>query len=294
MSRRADLSVVVLGSLKLDVVARLERQTALDSDSVYEVVPMTYRLGGTAGTFCAAASPVFKSVSAISALGNDPLSDTLIAYLDALNVDYAIERCDVPNGVVLSLRKGSHSDGQRILLASEASPHRHVSAAHVGAHRDLITRADALVSDTYFLASPESAKALQYALEIAKDNGVTTVLDLVPHSLSAIRTWADLKPFVALASVVVVEARTIVGLMERRWPVVDLSDDQVVRRAVTYVGCDSPATWLVRHGAANLGRVVRLSKGAQICYSTLIDDRHDQWGFGDRLLASELDSLLRK
>ena len=279
--------MLVLGSLKLDVVVQLSPAIDLQLDSAYHVVPISYRLGGTAGTFLTAASPVFGGVSVIAALGHDQLGRSILAYLAELNVTSALEYNSVANGVVVSLRVGDHSTGRRTMLASEASPHRALSATHVTANRELIEGADAMVCDTYFLTAHQSSAALLAALKIASNAGVQAVLDLVPHSMALSWTWGDLQPYVGLASTVVAEARTIVSLTEQHWPIPEMSTNDLVRRALKYARAQSNATWLIRYGFANIGSVSRLDPdGTTTEYSTLLTRSPDHWGLGDRLLVS--------
>src|SRR5262249_55085156 len=120
--------------------------------------------------------------------------------------------------------------------------------------------------------------------------------DLVPHSLPAATTLDTLLPVLESADMVVAEARTVVGLIERCWPLVDVPDAQLAATAARYAAQIHDCTWLLRYGEANISDVLRLDRdGRQTSYPTGYGREEDAWGFGERLLVRELkEELLRR
>jgi sugar/nucleoside kinase (ribokinase family) len=269
----------------------------LDAPDVYDVAPLSVRVGGTAGTFSAAAVRHFDSVGVIAAVGDDAFTDGLVHYVKELGIVTGLQPCPtVPNGLVLSLRSGMAGQARRLLVASRESAHHHLSPNHILGHRHMIERADALVCDAYFLRSDPARAALTTAMKLANDAGVLVVFDLVPHSLPTTTTLDELRPLLARADLVVVEARTVVGLAEQRWPVTEAPDGRTAAAAASHAAEIHNATWLIRYGNQHIGQVLRLDKdGTQLSYLTGVDHEADLWGFGERLLVRELkEELLRR
>jgi sugar/nucleoside kinase (ribokinase family) len=295
---RADakqLSVVTMGSLKVDVLTHLSPGIDLSLPDAYDVAPVELRIGGTAGAFSRAAGRCFGSVGIIAAVGEDAFTNLLVRYVESVGATGRLQLCPgVPNGIVLSVRGGESAPLWRLMIASQDSAHLHLSAEHVAGCRDLITAANALVCDAYFLRSSLATHALATGMAIANRAGVPVVFDLVPHSLPASVLLVDLLSLLERAQIVVAEARTIVGLCEKRWPVPEPADERMASTAAVYAQRLHRATWLIRYGTGNLGSVLRVEEdGTQIGYSTTYEFVDDYWGYGDRLLASELHAELR-
>lgn len=296
MTMPVPFSVVAIGSLKIDLIAQLSPDLTLDAVDVYDVAPLTVRVGGTAGTFSAAAVQQFDSVGVIAAIGDDAFTYSLVRHVNELGVVAGLQHCpEVPNGVVLSLRSDKCGEHRRLLVASRESAHLHLSSRHILERRRMIETADALVCDAYFLNSEQAHEAVTTAMKLAKDAGVSVVFDLVPHSLPGSTTLDRLRPVIESADMVVAEARTVVGLVERRWPVADAPDARLAATAARYAAQIHDGSWLLRYGEANIGDVLRLDRdGNQTSYPTGYR-REAAWGFGERLLVRELkEELLRR
>jgi sugar/nucleoside kinase (ribokinase family) len=297
MTAPIPFSVVAIGSIKIDLIADLSPDLTLDAADVYDVAPLTVRIGGTAGTFSSAAVQHFDSVGVIAAIGDDVLTYSLVRHINELGVVTGLQHCpNVPNGVVLSLRSDKSDQRRRLLVASRDSAHHHLSPSHILERRRMIETADVLVCDGYFLKSDRAQEAVTTAMKLAKDAGVSVVFDLVPHSLPAATTLDTLLPVLESADIVVVEARTIVGLVERRWPLADAPDAQLAATAARYATQVHDCTWLLRYGEANISDVLRLDRdGRQTSYPTGYSREEGAWGFGERLLVRELkEELLRR
>jgi sugar/nucleoside kinase (ribokinase family) len=293
--------IVVMGSLKVDIVTRLpvERDADPSNPDVYAVAPLTIRVGGTAGTFSRAAAALFDEVAVIAAVGGgDGLAAMLDAHVAAIGGPAHLQYCpNVANGVVVSVRGVvDHGHHRRLLIASRDSAHLHLAASHIAAGAALIGAGEALVTDGYFLRSAVATDALGTAMDIANMAGVPVVFDLVPHSLPKTTTAEVLAPLLHRSSYIVTVARTLVGLCEHRWPLPEPSDEHMAERAVRYARRLANATWLIRYGTGDMSHVRRVDpNGDTLDYCTRYETTpdEDRWGFGDRLLAAELHADLQ-
>lgn len=286
-----------LGTLKLDVISRLERGHFSLPGDMYELTDIVVKPGGTAANFASAARGRFARVSIIAANGNDPVADILGTELASLCDEVLLQRCgNVSSAVVLNLRDAPDQVGvtRRILLTSRRSPHMMLSPAHIRACAGTIRDSDVLIADGYFLQHDTSRAALITALEIARKNGVGTIFDLVPHNLPVVMSSAAVTPVLRHADIVIAEARTVIGLSKARWPVMVSDDDELVtcaREAANQLA--ESATWILRYGFENMEDTLILRSGTTLAtYSTGYRYASQKAGFGDAQLVHELRTML--
>lgn len=289
--------VTCLGTLKMDVETRLADHRFAAGEDAYEVAPVLARPGGTAVNFASAASGLFREVHLIAAVGDDALTVSLVAGAEAVSSSSHLQACESqPNAVVITVRDAPDENGRRnrLLVAAEQSPHLQLTADHVAGCREVIEAADFLVCDAYSLQHPRSSRALVEALRIARDAGVRSVLDLVPHTLPSTMSRSKVAPALDQADVVVSEARTLLGLARQRWPVELPAPADLRREAEAAARLLKPeATWIVRHGFEDIGEVFILwPDGAGVEYCTTYSRTTDRHRYGDRLLAREIHSIL--
>jgi sugar/nucleoside kinase (ribokinase family) len=288
--------VTCLGTLKMDVGARLTDHRFVAGEDAYEVAPVLARPGGTAVNFASAASGLFKEVHLIAAVGDDALTASLVAGAEAVSSSH-LQACESqPNAVVITVRDAPDENGRsnRLLVAAQQSPHLQLTADHVVGCREVIEAADFLVCDAYSLQHPRSSRALVEALRIARDAGVRSVLDLVPHTLPSTMSRSQVAPALDQADVVVSEAWTLLGLARQQWPVELPAPADLRREAEAAARLLNPeATWIVRHGFEGIGEVFVLwPNGAGVEYCTTYSRTADRHRYGDRLLAREIHSIL--
>jgi sugar/nucleoside kinase (ribokinase family) len=286
-----------LGTLKLDVISRLENGHFNSTDDTYELADIIVKLGGTATNFASAARGLFTKVSIIAANGNDPLADVLGTQLAALCDEVLLEKCqDVASAVVVNLRDAPDEAGltRRILLSSRFSPHMTLSSDHVRACAETIRGSDVLIVDGYSLQHDTSRAALIAALEIAKESDVGTIFDLVPHNLPVTMSSDTVIPALRKADIVIAEARTVIGLSKATWPVVAADEDELVTLAREAANrLNRSATWILRYGFENMEDAL-IMRGNTIFARYRTDYRHasQKAGFGDAQLVHELRTML--
>jgi sugar/nucleoside kinase (ribokinase family) len=286
-----------LGTLKLDVISRLENGHFNSSGDIYELTDIIVKLGGTAANFASAAHGLFAKVSIIAANGNDPVADILGAQLAALCDEVLLQRCEsVTSAVVVNVRDAPDQVGvtRRILLSSRLSPHMRLSPAYVRACARVIRESDVLIADGYSLQHRTSRAALITALGMARESGVGTIFDLVPHNLPAVMSSAVVVPVLCNADIIIAEAATVIGLNKATWPVMAADEDELVMlaREATNRLAES-ATWILRYGFENMEDTLILRGGTTLAsYRTRYRHASQKAGFGDAQLVHELRTML--
>ena len=295
-SYRSPAKVAYLGTLKLDVLSKLSDARFSSPDDIYELADVQIRVGGTATNFARAARGSFARVSVIAAIGDDPISGILESQLRAECDEAQLLRCEgVASAVVLNVRAPSGQGGsRRLLVSSRVSPHMMLTASHVAACRKTITASNVLVADGYSLQHSTSREALETAFGIARQNGVGSVFDLVPHSLPGSMPAADVIPVLRAADIVIAEARTVAGLSENRWPLTAANEEELVSRARTAaMSLAGNATWILRYGFENMEDTLILREGRVLdVYQTGYRETSQKASFGDAQLVHELRTML--
>jgi ribokinase len=119
-----DLHVVVLGDVMLDVVVKPETDVAPTSDT-----PSRVRMGrgGSAANIAEAIARAGHFVTYVGACGSDLAAQLFEDALRNIGVDVALQRIDIPTGVVVAIVDG---EGQRAMMtdrgANSALGLRHV------------------------------------------------------------------------------------------------------------------------------------------------------------------------
>lgn len=165
------MSVVVVGSLNMDLVARVARlpgpgETVLGDDVAR--IP-----GGKGANQAVAAARLGASVAMIGAVGTDDMGDALLGVLASEGIDASgVARvADRPSGVALVAV--DEAGENQIVVAAGANAT--VTPEHVRAHEALIAGASVVLVQ---LEIP--LPAVHAALELARASGVRTVLDPAP------------------------------------------------------------------------------------------------------------------
>ena len=255
------------------------------------------KLGGTAANFASAAHGLFARVSIIAANGNDPIADILGTQLAALCDEVLLEKCDnVASAVVVNLRDAPDEAGvtRRILLSSRLSPHMTLSSDHVRACAGTIRESDVLIADGYSLQHDTSRAALITAFEIARESGVGTIFDLVPHNLPVAMSSDAVIPVLRNADIVIAEARTVIGLSKAMWPVMAADEGELVMLAREAANrLTESATWILRYGFENMEDTLIMRGGTTFAsYRTGYRNASQKAGFGDTQLVHELRTML--
>lgn len=286
-----------LGTLKLDVISQLETGRFNSPGDTYELADILVKLGGTAANFASAAHGLFARISIIAANGNDLVAEILGTQLAALCDEVLLEKCeDVTSAVVVNLRDAPNEAGvtRRILLSSRLSPHMTLSSDHVRACAGTIRESDVLIADGYSLQHDTSRAALITALEIAKENGVGTIFDLVPHNLPVAMSSGEVIPALRNADIVIAEARTVIGLSKATWPVMVADEDELIMLAREAANrLTESAAWILRYGFENMEDTLIMRGGKTFAsYRTGYRHASQKAGFGDAQLVHELRTML--
>ena len=279
------------------MVSRLESGHFNSPGDTYELADIVVKLGGTAANFASAAHGLFARVSIIAANGNDPVANILGRQLAALCDEALLQKCeDATSAVVVNLRDAPDEAGmtRRILLSSRLSPHMTLSSAHVRACAETIRESDVLIADGYSLQHDTSRTALITALEIARESGVGTIFDLVPHNLPVVMSPGAVIPVLRNADIVIAEARTVIGLTKGTWPVMTADEDELVMLAREAANrLTESATWILRYGFENMEDTLIMRGDITFArYRTGYRHTSQKAGFGDTQLVHELRTML--
>jgi hypothetical protein len=198
------------------------------------------------------------------------------------------------SAVAMNVRDDSaqRAKGVRLLLVSEPSALPRWDGADAVAIQPHLTGADFLVVDGYsFRAEPRRSATLA-VMDSARRMGVRVVCDVVPHTCFRDVGLDEVRRYVAPASIIVVEARTLNTLAGEAWTGGD-ADEPAAQRAVTTAMRVFPGRHVfIRYGFGNSDRTMVLSPDQGIdVYRTGYAKDDEPRGFGDRLLAAELHRL---
>jgi len=165
--------LLVLGDLNLDVIVRDDRERQ-DEPEIRSVVRA--RPGGSAGTFARVAAAHGAAVTFVGAVGKDGVGDLLERSLIDAHVTPRLVRSPLPSGVIVALQRGS----EHSMICSRGANDA-LSCDAVGA--DLLAESDHLHISGYALLSAAQWPAVEKALALAHQYGLTISVDPPPGSL---------------------------------------------------------------------------------------------------------------
>jgi sugar/nucleoside kinase (ribokinase family) len=284
-------SMTVLGDVRLEMRTRLpDRSFAELRHDHLAYAPARFLLAGTAVNLARHARRYFGRVEVLAAVGDDGLTPLVREELKELGIGARLHiQRGRPNGLCVMLRDNEgggvgRGDGVRLLIASDQSPSQELSARDVLDSADLIEGSDILVCDAYSLLSAPSRAAVTQAMTLARNTGVRTALDVVPHDIGA-RLPADLVwPAIRLADVVVVHVGTIADLAGGP---AQVSSGLLATLDAATPGCRP--LWLLRHGEGGMAHVLAYRRdGVAITYDTGYAAAPDKAGLGDLVTSAEL------
>ena len=176
-ARTATPSIVVVGSINMDLVARmvrLPRPGETVSGESFQTIP-----GGKGANQAVAAARLGARVSMIGRLGDDSFGHTLRQGLinDGIDVSRVFSTADCSSGVALI---GVETTGANAISVIPAANGR-LTVADVESCEEIIAAANALVVQ---LETPTETVAA--AIRIAKRHGVLTILDPAPAPVGAL------------------------------------------------------------------------------------------------------------
>lgn len=286
--------VTVLGDVRVDVRTNLRqaRFTDMDTDH-YESGPIETGLGGTAINFARFSISHFEEVRVVAAIGTDAWTPRIHAAVARLGCGGHLHHVDRPNSPVIVVRDRAAEGcaaGTRLMVADSRSTHTSLDQTVVEAATEHILAADALALDTYALLSPSSAAGVRAAVELATAAAIPIAIDIVPHNIDAIVAWADMRDLVRRASMVIVEAPTLLRLLGRAVPDTFTADDAVELVAGLPADLAGPThTWFIRFGEGMADETVAISPGHHhVHYRTGYAQTSDVTGYGYRIEAAEM------
>ncbi|WP_433126374.1 PfkB family carbohydrate kinase [Micromonospora sp. CA-240977] len=254
-------------------------------------------VGGSAANFALAATALFDEVVAVAAVGGDAVGEVIRAQLEHRGVRARLAvKPDLPSAVAIYVRdEAEHrAKGARLLLVGEPAALGQWDTGDAETLRSELVDADVLVVDGYALrAEPRRAATLTLMAQ-ARASGAEVVYDIVPHDVFRSTGIAEVRRYGRSATIIVAEARTLNALAGEDWTDAD-TGEQAAHRAATFGARTFPGRRLhVRFGLGNADRTLTLSPDGDVeIMATGYAESDEPRGFGDRLLASELATLLR-
>ncbi|MFD6825626.1 carbohydrate kinase family protein [Streptomyces sp. NPDC060085] len=290
MGEQSHVRITVLGDVNLEVTGFINPRFDEISSSRLLSAPLKVHVGGTAANFAIAARAHFQSVRLIGAVGIDEQGSWAEKVLNSQGIETRLYRCPVaPTGTVVALRDGGSPHGNRLMIVSPDSANTALTAEYITSNSDVLTAAEFMVADGYALLSEPRRSAVLEAMQRAARCGARVVLDLVPHHLDALIDSAELRVWLAHASIVVCEvetARRILGLPLSNRPI----QLQEARETAEHLAIEFPRrSFLLRFGIANIDQsLIWEPHGETTHYFTGFSQMEETYAFGDRLTAKEL------
>lgn len=287
-------NIAVIGDIRIDIRSHLpgRRFVQISADEQTKA-PVTIDIGGTALSFARAASPHFRKISVIGAVGQDPWTEFIQRRCTTSRIESCVTEVPGPNSLVIVLRDQGDADnphGLRLIVSDRDSPYARLDSEHILARREVIEQADALVIDGYALLSETTAYAMDTAVDIAVKAGVPVCFDVVPHRLDQHIRFEELEPFLARSSMITTEAHTLLRLLGR--PVPEMITDQHAVDLVTRLPVDLAGwqrTWLIRYGYGNMDKTSAISPSHHhVTYYTGYAQAESPAGYGYYVAAAEL------
>lgn len=292
------MKAVVAGDVLLEVSGRVPVAfDDLESDLLcYGAV--NAQIGGSAANFALAAVPLFDEVVVVAAIGDDPVGRLLSSWLQEQGVrTHLCVKPGLRSGVSIYARDETTSrvKGVRLLLIAEPSALPQWNQDDARLLQPELASADVLVVDGYAFRTEPRRSATLALMADARAAGVEVVYDIVPHDCFREIRLDEVCRYAESASVIVVEARTLNALAGEQWNEADV-DDAAARRAAEVVRERLPGRGaFIRFGLGNADQTLTLSSNGAIgIHSTGYSRDTSPRGFGDRLLATELRSMLTK
>jgi len=285
----------VIGDLMVEFEAQLDVAfTTIESDVLFRL-PLPARVGGTAGNFALSAVGLFEHVRVFGMVGSDPAGAMVQQRLAAEAVDLHLAIVsDRPTGTAVCIRDAAAAlhGGVRVLIVGENAANRCLDEDYVMAHAAAIRECDVLVVDGHSLQAEPRRTACLLAMRLAREAGVTVVLDVVPHDAHRRYGLPVLQRYAADAAVLVAEVDTLRGFLRDR--TTEGGDGVDIARATARAAAAVlPDRWLLlRFGIGNADESLVVSPEGVASHSrTGYAQTTDRLGFGDRLTARELAEL---
>jgi sugar/nucleoside kinase (ribokinase family) len=174
----------VIGDCNVDIF------TSLQSGSLGDLarLPLMYlpwgrRPGGALCNVARAAKAHFDEVRVIGSVGEDCFGDWICSDLKvSAAAQYIARRSNYPTGIVVAIRDPEHMEPtRRTLLVESASAGRVLLEEDI--IPDVIASSNYLYVDGYLLFSELARDGCLRAIEIARTANVTTIVDVVPHTV---------------------------------------------------------------------------------------------------------------
>jgi sugar/nucleoside kinase (ribokinase family) len=286
-------SLTVLGDVRLEMRARLPDRSFTEVTGDHLVyAPTRFLLSGTAVNMARYARRYFERTEVLAKVGDDGLTRFVQEELKELGIGARLHiQRGRPNGLCVMLRDsgGARRDGARLLIASDEAPSQALTAQDVRDSADLIEESDILFCDGYSLLSPLSRHAVTEALTLARNAGVRTAFDLVPHDIGA-RLGPDLVwPTISMADVIVGYAGTVAELVGEPFPAPGDGVPSGLLAALDAAATPRRPLWLLRHGEGGMAHVLAYRRNeVAITYDTGYAAATDKAGLGDRVTSAEL------
>lgn len=162
--------IVVVGSLNMDIVMEVNRMPKMGETIKGD--QMSYLIGGKGSNQAVAACRLGNEVSIIGCTGNDTFGDKIKKHLkeEGINTD-SLKVDDVAFTGVATIFKTKEDNSIVVIPGANDFCDKEL----IDKHKEIIKSADILI--TQFEIPAETVK---YALEIAKENGVKTILNPAP------------------------------------------------------------------------------------------------------------------
>jgi ribokinase len=185
------MTVVVVGDVMVDVVARHDGPLAHGSDTPASV---QLRPGGAGGNVAAWLTHAGAEVALVACVGTDAFAEI---GLRGLRADHVRRHAEVPTGVCVVLVDG---EAERTMLPDAGA---NLALPYVAA--ELLVPGNVLYVSGYTLLRPQTRRTAQAALETARENGVRTVVDCA--SAGPLRAAPDFLEWVGTVDLLLANAR---------------------------------------------------------------------------------------
>jgi sugar/nucleoside kinase (ribokinase family) len=204
----------IIGDCNIDIF------TSLESGSLDDLVrlPLVYlpwerRPGGALCNVARAARRHFDEVRVIGSVGEDCFGDWIRSDLKAsAETQYVVRRSDYPTGIVIAIRDAARMEPiRRTLLVESASAGKVLLEEDI--LPDVIASSNYLYIDGYLLFSERARNGCLKAIKIARTANVTTIVDVVPHTLWRSHIARDVLSVLSDVDIVISWAGTIGKLL---------------------------------------------------------------------------------
>jgi len=289
--------LVVLGDLRLEMRAHLGGISFSEiTEDVFCTAPIELTVSGTAVNMAKAAGSFFSAIDVIVKLGNDSGTEVILRYLRNIPASWHVSRASsVPNGYVMIMRDSPllPAAGRRLLVSGTPTPLNLLSPDDVTGFRTVIEQGNLLFADGYPLLVTGAREAVLRSLAIARQSGIASCLDLVPHTIDSYLSREVILDSMACSDIVIVEARTLSRLvkLDPLYPVSSRDLPIILERF--YSKEKGPDYLILRYGDGDMAKSAFCCKTEVVlAYPTGYAECTSPAGFGDRIAAAELATLL--